>query len=102
MIATPGTAKLIKSLGYTADVIEKSLDRSPNVIDMIRSAQVVAVINTVTGDRKTLQDGFNIRREASERKTPLFTSLDTAYAVIGDKVEASELTVKSLDEYLTF
>ena len=50
LIATPGTAKLIKNLGFNATVIEKSLDKSPNVIDKLRSSKVVAVVNTVSGD----------------------------------------------------
>ena len=101
MVATPGTAKLINSLGFEAEIIEKRLDKNPNVLDMIKAAKVIAVVNTVTGDRKTLQDGFRIRRAATERKLPCFTSLDTAKAVFGDKVLEENLSVKSLDEYLS-
>ena len=102
LIATPGTAKLIKNLGFNATVIEKSLDKSPNVIDKLRSSEVVAVVNTVSGDSKTLHDGFKIRRESSERKIPCFTSLDTAEAVFKDDVKEDKLSVNSLDEYLRF
>ena len=102
LIATPGTAKLIKDLGYSAQVIEKSLDKNPNVIDKLRSSEVIAVVNTVSGDSKTLHDGFKIRRESSERKIPCFTSLDTAEAVFKDEVKEDKLTVNSLDEYLRF
>ncbi len=102
MVATPGTAKLINSLGFEAEIIEKRLDKNPNVLDMIKAAKVIAVVNTVTGDRKTLQDGFRIRRAATERKLPCFTSLDTAKAVFGDKVLEENLSVKALDEYLAF
>ena len=101
MVATPGTAKLINSLGFEAEVIEKRLDKNPNVLDMIKAAKVIAVVNTVTGDRKTLQDGFRIRRASTERKLPCFTSLDTAKAVFGDKVLEENLSVKSLNEYLS-
>jgi len=41
---------------------------------------VDAVVNTVTGDRDSLQDGFNIRRVATEKRIPCFTSIDTARA----------------------
>ena len=101
MVATPGTAKLINSLGFEAEIIEKRLDKNPNVLDMIKAAKVIAVVNTVTGDRKTLQDGFRIRRASTERKLPCFTSLDTAKAVFGDKVLEENLSVKSLNEYLS-
>ena len=102
LIATPGTAKLISEMGFKADVIEKRLDKYPNVIDMLRKSEVIAVVNTVTGDSKTLQDGFKIRRESTERKIPCFTSLDTAEAVFKDEIKEENLSVYSLDEYLRF
>ena len=102
LIATPGTAELISKMGYEANIIEKSLDKSPNVIDMLKNSEVIAVVNTVTGDNKTLQDGFKIRRESTERKIPCFTSLDTAEAVFKDEVKEKNLSVNSLDEYLRF
>ncbi|MFL2642155.1 MAG: carbamoyl-phosphate synthase (glutamine-hydrolyzing) large subunit [Dehalococcoidia bacterium] len=102
LIATPGTAELISKLGYQAEIIEKSLDKNPNVIDMLRNSEVIAVVNTVSGDNKTLQDGFKIRRESTERKIPCFTSLDTAEAVFKDEVKEKNLSVFSLDEYLSF
>jgi carbamoyl-phosphate synthase large subunit len=43
---------------------------------------VDAVVNTVTGEREALQDGFQIRRAAAERRIPCFTSLDTARAAV--------------------
>ena len=102
LIATPGTAELISNMGYKAEIIEKSLDKNPNVIDMLRNSEVIAVVNTVSGDNKTLQDGFKIRRESTERKIPCFTSLDTAEAVFKDEVKEKNLSVFSLDEYLSF
>jgi carbamoyl-phosphate synthase large subunit len=39
------------------------------------------VINTVTGGRPVLQDGFEIRRGAAESRIPCLTSLDTASAL---------------------
>ena len=92
---------MINSLGFKAEIIEKRLDKNPNVLDMIKAAKVIAVVNTVTGDRKTLQDGFRIRRASTERKLPCFTSLDTAKAVFGDKVLEENLSVKALNEYLS-
>ena len=40
------------------------------------------MVNTVTGDREILQDGFQIRRAAVDRRIPCFTSLDTARAAV--------------------
>ncbi|MEE8582951.1 MAG: hypothetical protein V3S61_03650, partial [Dehalococcoidales bacterium] len=38
-------------------------------------------INTITGGRIPLRDGFKIRRAAAEKRIPCFTSLDTARAL---------------------
>jgi carbamoyl-phosphate synthase large subunit len=40
------------------------------------------VINTITGGRIPLRDGFQIRRMAAEKRIPCFTSLDTARAAV--------------------
>ncbi|GIS65579.1 MAG: hypothetical protein CM1200mP3_18270 [Chloroflexota bacterium] len=40
------------------------------------------MINTTTGDREVMQDGFHIRRAAVDRRIPCFTSLDTARVAV--------------------
>ncbi len=78
--ATEGTASVISGLGLPVVMVPKILaqEEGPNVVDIIDNGTVNAVINTVTGDRDVLQDGFHIRRAAVERKIPCFTSIDTA------------------------
>jgi carbamoyl-phosphate synthase large subunit len=44
------------------------------VLDVIQDGEVDAVVNTLTGDRAPLRDGFEIRRAAAERRIPCFTS----------------------------
>ena len=100
--ATPGTAALIESLGFSSERIEKVLSRHPNAVDLIEDKSIIGVINTVTGDRKTLQDGFQIRRIATERKIPCFTSLDTAYAAVDSSSVSTNLQVKSLEKFVSF
>jgi carbamoyl-phosphate synthase large subunit len=48
---------------------------------VIREGRVQGVVNTMTGNRTPLRDGFEIRRAAAEHRLPCFTSLDTARAV---------------------
>ncbi|MDP2934912.1 MAG: carbamoyl-phosphate synthase large subunit [Dehalococcoidia bacterium] len=102
LYATEGTAALITSLGLAVNLITKKLDEGhPNVVDIIRDGTVNGVINTVTGNRTPLKDGFDIRRAAVEHQVPCFTSLDTAKAVV-DALSAGELSysIKPLPEYL--
>ena len=82
LYATDGTAAMIAGLGLPVIAIPKRLSGHPNVVDIIEDGTVQAVINTVTGDREVLQDGFDIRRAATEARIPCFTSLDTARAAV--------------------
>ena len=48
---------------------------------VIQDGEVQAVVNSLTGGRAVLQDGFYIRRAAAERQIPCPTSLDTTRAL---------------------
>ncbi|MCH8235864.1 MAG: carbamoyl-phosphate synthase large subunit, partial [Chloroflexi bacterium] len=102
LIATAGTAELIRSAGIPVETIEKRLSEGhPNVVDIIEDGSVGAVVNTVTGDRSILQDGFHIRRAAAERRVPIFTSIDTARAAVESLSRGEQAyNVMRLDEYL--
>ncbi len=63
-------------------VTKKLSEGHPNVIDVIQAGCLAAVVNTVTGDRRPLRDGFYIRRAATERRIPVYTSLDTLRAAL--------------------
>jgi carbamoyl-phosphate synthase large subunit len=83
LYATEGTAAMIEAVGLPVKMITKKLHEGyPNVVDVIREGMVVGVINTLTGDRAPLKDGFEIRRAAAEHRVPCFTSLDTFRAVV--------------------
>ncbi len=52
------------------------------MLDVIRDGLVDGVVNTITGERTPMRDGFAIRRAAAEKRIPCFTSLDTARAAV--------------------
>ena len=82
-------------------VTKKLNEGHPNVVDFIRIYSVNGVINTITGGRVQLQDGFAIRRAAVERRIPCFTSLDTARVAIGALANGSRLfNVQPLSDYV--
>ena len=59
------------------------------------------MINTVTGNREVLQDGFHIRRAAVDIRIPCFTSLDTARAAVESLLgSGTPYSVKPLKAYL--
>src|SRR5205823_11684371 len=99
-VATPGTAALIESLTLPVEVAEKVGGSGRTVLDVIKERLVDGVVNTVTGGRKVLQDGFEIRRAATERGLPCLTSLDTLRAVVESIEGGQDWDVRPLPEYL--
>ena len=101
--ATEGTATVINGLGLPVVMVPKRLDGSdPNVVDIISNGTVDAVINTTTGDREVMQDGFHIRRAAVDRRIPCFTSLDTARVAVETLATGgAQFNVKTVQEYMT-
>lgn len=84
LIATSGTAAYLEEHGLNVKQVAKiSETDEETVLDKIRSGNTQAVINTMDKNRQNAsQDGFMIRREAVEHGVPLFTSLDTADAIL--------------------
>ncbi|MFC1860210.1 carbamoyl-phosphate synthase large subunit [Chloroflexota bacterium] len=83
LYATEGTAVMIESARLPVTMITKKLSEGhPNVIDVINDGKVNSVVNTITGGRIPLRDGFQIRRAAAEKRIPCFTSLDTVQAAV--------------------
>jgi carbamoyl-phosphate synthase large subunit len=100
LVATEGTAAWIREgLHLDVDMVTKKLaEGHPNVVDVIASNRVGAVVNTVTGDRRPMRDGFFIRRAAVERRIACFTSLDTVRAAI-DGLSVQSHSVHTVGEY---
>jgi carbamoyl-phosphate synthase large subunit len=91
LYATEGTAAMIEAVGLPVTKISKKLSEGhPNVIDIINDGTVSGVVNTITGGRTQLQDGFQIRRAATEKRIPCFTSLDTVRAAVAALVNGSQ------------
>ena len=103
LYATEGTAALIESNKMKVTTTGKKLGQgSPNVLDLINSGKVTGIINTITGGRTALQDGFHIRRAAVERRIPCFTSLDTARAGLRALTHSRQIyNIKPVNEYLS-
>jgi carbamoyl-phosphate synthase large subunit len=100
LVATAGTAALIRSLGIDVAEVRKLAEGSQDILKLIRSGECAAVINTPTLGKTVDRDGFLIRRAAVEARVPCLTSLDTALAVV-TALRASAVTtnVAPLAEY---
>ena len=84
-------------------VIPKKLSEGhPNVVDVINEGTVNGVLNTITGGRVSLRDGFYIRRAAAEKRIPCFTSMDTAKAAVEALVDGGQTySAQPLPDYRT-
>ncbi|MCJ0580212.1 carbamoyl-phosphate synthase large subunit [Enterococcus cecorum] len=84
ILATSGTAKYFEQNGIKCKSVAKIHQASEkHVIDYIRDGSLQIVINTMDKNRQNnAEDGFHIRRESVEHGVPLFTSLDTADAIL--------------------
>ena len=83
LVATEGTAKFLEASGLAVTEISKIADETGRtILDCIREGDVQVVVNTMDKKRTVATDGFLIRREAVEHGVPLFTSLDTASAIL--------------------
>ena len=91
LVATSGTAALIRSLGIDVSEVRKLAEGSQDILKLIRSGECAAVINTPTLGKTVDRDGFLIRRAAVEARVPCLTSLDTALAVV-TALRASAMT----------
>ncbi len=82
LVATSGTAALIRSLGIDVREVGKLSEGRDEILAVIRSGKCAAVVNTPTLGKTVDRDGFLIRRAAVEARVPCLTSLDTALAVV--------------------
>jgi carbamoyl-phosphate synthase large subunit len=103
LYATEGTAAMIEAAGLPVKMTSKKLNEGhPNIIDLINDGTISGVVNTITGGHVPLRDGFHIRRAATEKRIPCFTSLDTLRAAAEALASGSQFyTVQPLPDYRT-
>lgn len=87
IMATAGTAALIREAGMPVKQVQKVHEGSPNILDLIRQNEIHLLINTLTKGKAPERDGFQIRRTAVEYGIPCLTSLDTARAILDVLIE---------------
>jgi carbamoyl-phosphate synthase large subunit len=97
ILATKGTADYFEKHGLPVTSVAKISEAADEtVVDLIRKGVTQVVVNTMDKNRqKDTEDGFIIRREAVEHGVPLFTSLDTADAIL-QVMESRGFTTKAI------
>ncbi|MBI5876906.1 MAG: carbamoyl-phosphate synthase large subunit [Chloroflexi bacterium] len=81
LVATHGTAQVLKATGVPCERVNKVSEGSPHTADVIRGGQVQLIINTPLGS-SAISDGGNIRLAAVSTGVPLLTTLSAALAAV--------------------
>lgn len=100
IVATRGTAQIVREQGLPVEVVYKVGEARPNVVDRIINGEVHWIINTPLGVGAKF-DERAIRRTALERGLPTMTTLAAAKAAVLAirAMRERKPSVKSLQEY---
>jgi carbamoyl-phosphate synthase large subunit len=99
LIATRGTARYISQLGIACETVNKVLQGSPHIVDLMKEGRIAMVMNTP--DSSGTADSFSIRRTALEMRIPFFTTMSGANAGVQAirALKSQPLEVRSLQDY---
>jgi carbamoyl-phosphate synthase large subunit len=100
ILATEGTAEVLRAQGVRVESVWKVGDRRPHIVDRMINGEVDWIINTPMGP-ESKADERAIRRTALERGLPTMTTLAAARAaILGIRaMRAGTAHVRSLQEY---
>jgi carbamoyl-phosphate synthase large subunit len=94
--ATAGTANFLKGHGIRCHALAKISDGSDEIPNALRQGHIAYFINTKAPDATSEGDGAQLRQIATEYNVTMFTSLDTAKALL-DVLEETTLTISTID-----
>ena len=100
IVTTEGTKRFLDKYGVQAELIKKTHEGRPNIIDAINNKEIKLIINTPVGKTAAYDDSY-IRKNAIKHKIPYITTPAAAIAVaegIKSYLE-NKGDVKSLQEY---
>ena len=81
LIATTGTAKTVKDLGFNCEIINKVTEGRPHIVDELVNKKVDIVINTTEG-RQSIEDSASIRKTALQNMIFCTTTIFGAFAFV--------------------
>jgi carbamoyl-phosphate synthase large subunit len=99
IIATRGTARVLRNSGIEVETVYKVNEGRPHIVDYIKSGKVDLIINTPLG-RESFFDEKAIRRAAINHRVPCITTVAGAAAAVNGirAIRRENLEVKSLQE----
>ncbi|ATE56312.1 carbamoyl-phosphate synthase large subunit [Actinosynnema pretiosum] len=82
VLATAGTAEVLRRNGIPCTVVRKHFEGEENVVDLILGGGVDMIINTPYGNSGPRVDGYEIRTAAVARDIPCVTTIQGAAAAV--------------------
>ena len=100
IIATRGTARVLRNSGIEVETVYKVNEGRPHIVDFLKSGKVNLVINTPLG-RESFFDEKAIRRAAVNHRIPCITTIPGAAAAVNGirAIRRENLDVKTIQEY---
>jgi carbamoyl-phosphate synthase large subunit len=101
VLATAGTAQVLRRNGVNAEVVGKYSDGPGNVVERILAGEVDLVLNTPWGSGGPRVDGYEIRTAAVATGIPCLTTVQAAAAAVQgiEELARGEIGVRSLQAH---
>ncbi|MDE2268341.1 MAG: carbamoyl-phosphate synthase large subunit, partial [Betaproteobacteria bacterium] len=99
VVATRGTAAAIAEAGVEVQVINKVTEGRPNIVDMLKSNEIVLVINTVEERRNAITDSRAIRTSALAARVTTYTTISGALAAVEGMKQLQKIAVYPLQSF---
>lgn len=101
VIATGGTADVLKENGIEVTRINKVLEGRPHIVDAIKNEEIDLIFNTTEG-AQSIKDSYALRRTALGANVPYYTTSRGAISAMEaiKVLKSSSLEVKPLQSYV--
>ncbi len=91
LLATRGTAGVLKSHGMTVTPVNKVAEGRPHIVDMIKNGEVSFIVNTTDATRTAASDSRAIRITALGRRVTYYTTVAGAKAACAGMKHIAQL-----------
>jgi len=98
LLATRGTAEVLKSHGMAVTPVNKVAEGRPHIVDMIKNGDISFIVNTVEDSRTAIADSRSIRTTALARRVTYYTTIAGARAACTGMQHMQELSVYSVQD----
>jgi carbamoyl-phosphate synthase large subunit len=91
LLATRGTAGVLKSHGIAVSAVNKVAEGRPHIVDMIKNGEVSFIVNTVEASRTAVSDSRAIRTTALAKRVTYYTTVAGAKAACAGMMHLERL-----------